>query len=184
MGVASIEYLDVQRDPSMMAKSTKKLRNELRFELSDPWGELGHIVDEKRPVGEVQNHSGASLIHGYHGMPVALNPLSVPQGSDEGISKTDTHVFHRVMGIDFQVSRRPDREIEQTMVGKKGQHVLQKRDPGPNIGVAPTINGEIQLDVGFLCLALHTPCTLYSTHSLIRSEYLIIRFHPRKFPLP
>ena len=66
----------------------------------------------------------------------------------------DTHVFHRVVRVHIQIARGVDLEINQSVPGNLGQHVLKKRQTSGQPRLARTIQIQGQLDTGFLSVAL------------------------------
>jgi hypothetical protein len=69
-----------------------------------------------------------------------------------------------MVGVYFQISLRLDREVKEAVMRKKRQHVVEKRDPGVQIGVAGSIESDIDRDFGFLGCSFHSACS-FGRHS-------------------
>lgn len=66
----------------------------------------------------------------------------------EGLAQDDPGVLDSVVVIDLDVALRIDDEIESPVFREKGQHVVEKRDPGGDRRGAGPVNDEPEADVG------------------------------------
>ena len=57
-----------------------------------------------------------------------------------------------MMGVDFQIPLAGHGQIHHRMLGKKDQHMVEKRDTRLDPGFAGAINIELQRDSSFLRL--------------------------------
>ena len=71
-----------------------------------------------------------------------------------GLSERDADVFGGVMMVDMEVADRLDRDVDARMAGEQIEHVVEKADPGGDIGHACAVEVHAHLDIGLLGLAL------------------------------
>jgi hypothetical protein len=53
------------------------------------------------------------------------------------------------MGIDFQVALATQSQVHGGMFGEKGEHVIEERYPGPDLGLAGAVKVESQHNACF-----------------------------------
>jgi hypothetical protein len=115
VAVVPIRDIDMHGDSSVQGESPKKLVNELGLELPYPLAQLGHIVNQVRPIGQVNCHRRQGLIHGNQLLSVAPNRLPLAQSLGESLSQADTYVFHRMVLIHPKITLGLQFQIEATM---------------------------------------------------------------------
>src|SRR4051795_7483346 len=64
------------------------------------------------------------LVHGDGGVAVAGDALLVPERLGEGLAEGDGDVLHRVVCVDVQVAVGADGEVDASVLGQGGQHVV------------------------------------------------------------
>src|ERR1700743_2436253 len=70
------------------------------------------------------------------------------------LAERDTDIFCGVMVIDMKVAIRLHRDVDARMPGQQIQHMVEKADPGGNLGYACPIEVDGHLDIGLFGLAL------------------------------
>jgi hypothetical protein len=71
-----------------------------------------------------------------------------------------------MMGVHLQVSLTTQRQIHDGMFGEKGEHVIEKRYAGPDLGLAGAIQVESQRNTRFAGNAVNSCPTRF--HPLIK----------------
>jgi hypothetical protein len=105
----------MQGDSSVQGESPKELLNELGLELPYPFAQLGHVVNQVWPIGQINCHRRQGLIHGNQLLAVSPNRLSLAQSLGESLSQTNTYVFHRMVLIHPKITLGLQFQIETTM---------------------------------------------------------------------
>ena len=59
-----------------------------------------------------------------------------------------------MVGIDFDVAIGLDAEINQAVFAQQGEHVVEKRNAGGNVGSSSAIELDGDTDAGFRCFAV------------------------------
>ena len=74
-----IFHVDMQIHAALNGKCPEKLLGHGSVEACPGPHHLGQMIDQKRPVGQVDSHLGQRIVHGGHGKSVALNTGSIVQ---------------------------------------------------------------------------------------------------------
>jgi hypothetical protein len=105
-------------------------------------------------------------ITGYHGDAEDLVAASAC-GLKDRLSQNDAQVFHGVVIVHFDIPFGFDVKVKKTVTGKKGQHMVEKGDPGVDGRFAAAVKFQTDSDIGFtggtadLCITAHRGCLLY-----------------------
>ena len=70
----------------------------------------------------------------------------------EGLSETDTDIFDGMMIIDFDIALGRYCQVEKTVHGKEGKHVIEERDTGIDRRLAFSVQVENQMYIRLPCL--------------------------------
>ena len=87
------------------------------------------------------------------------NSLLFSQSLLESQAKAYSDIFNRVVRINLKIPFAHDLQIENPMLGKKGQHMVQKRYSG--LDCAVTMAVDIQLDLDIRLLSSFAQCLLF-----------------------
>ena len=72
-------------------------------------------------------------------MPVPADAGLVTRRLADGLSQTNTDVFHGMMLIDLQVALRLYREVDDGVTREQLQHVVEKAHTGGNLRCSVTV---------------------------------------------
>ena len=86
-------------------------------------------------------------------------------------------ILNGMMGIHLNVADGFDVQVKQTMLGKKREHVIEKRNSGVNVGNARAVNVERQLDGGFRSFPVASG-SAWGWHGNFESERRMAIFSP------
>ncbi len=82
-------------------------------------------------------------------MSVAGQSLFVAPSLGQGLTKRDTDIFHRMMGIDMKIALGVDIQINQTMTGDLIKHVIKEGNTGGKFALTSTVkiqtHGDLRL---------------------------------------
>ena len=96
---------------------------------------------------------GKGLIHRRKGIRHADDAFTVAECLVEGLPEGEGNILHRVMHINVQVALRLYGQIEQTVDGEMGQHMIEKADPCRYFVLAGPIQIKIDSDLRLICLS-------------------------------
>ena len=104
-------------------------------------------------AGQVNGSEDQAFVHGQHGVAIAADALLVTQSLAEGLTQSNTDVLHGVMVIHPGVALARKRQVKLAVLGKEGQHVIQKAAAGVDFTFAGAVDGQGQVDIGFRSFA-------------------------------
>ena len=151
--VATVVQLDVEINQGIGGNRLPEVIHELRIEFADLLCGKFQIADVPGSAGEMGRDGDEGFLHGEREAAVTDNPLLVTPSLGEGLPETDTDVFDSVVLIDLQVSFGSDVEVDETVTGEEGEHVVEKADAGIDPGGTGTVQIETEFDLGFGGLA-------------------------------
>jgi hypothetical protein len=99
VAVVPIRDIDMHGSSSVQGECPKELLNELGLELPYPFAQLGHVVNQIRPIGQINSYRRQGLIHRNQLLTVSPNRLSLAQSLGESLTQANTYVFHRMVLI-------------------------------------------------------------------------------------
>ncbi len=70
------------------------------------------------------------------------------------MTEGERNIFDRMMVINLQIAFANNAEIEESMPGKQIEHVIKKRQPSTDAGLAATIEVELHTHIGLFGLTL------------------------------
>ena len=76
----------------------------------------------------------------------AHNAAAVATGFAKRLSQNPTDIFHSVMTVDFEIAFGTDFQIKMPVPRQLGEHVIEKRNTGPDLIFARTIKIEAYPD--------------------------------------
>jgi len=175
--VLTIHDLDVQGHSARAGKGRKEFPDEREVERLDPARPELRIVDQAGAAGDVEVHRGEALVHGDRGGAVAVDPLLGAKRLREGLAQADPDVLHQVVIVDVRVAAARDRQVEESVPGRQGQHVVQEGDRRVDPPRARPVEIQEDPDVRLRRLPLDPglPCHLFSPR-MQRADDL--RFNP------
>lgn len=136
-----------------------------------------HVHVQARTPGEVDDHARERFVQRHIGMAIAANALLVADGASEGLAKGNADIFHRVVVIDVQIALAMNVQVDQPVPGDLVQHVLEKGDANIEVGLAGTVQVDLDFDLRLQRVALDACLALRhgSSPVIYRSRASIIR---------
>ena len=74
-------------------------------------------------------------------------PALGAKGLADGLAERDAHVLDRVVGVDVQIARRRQREIEAAVPREQLEHVVEEPDAGAHVIPAAAVDLQAKPDV-------------------------------------
>jgi hypothetical protein len=153
MHVLAADDVDVQVACEIVGQRLKELLEKPNIQGVDIARRRCDFVHHIRAPGEIENDAGQGLVHRQDKEAVPADAFLVAQGILDRGTQNDAEVFHRVMGVDFQVAFGLYREVKEAVLGEQRQHMIHKRNAGINTGFAFTVDDESEIDRGLASLA-------------------------------
>jgi hypothetical protein len=102
-----------------------------------------------RPITDINRNLGQGLVHGDRGKPVPPDSFLCGQTFFQRLAQNDSDIFDRVMEIHIQITLGFKGKIKKTMFCGKFQHVVEKGNPGFNVGLSFAVKIDPQIDLRF-----------------------------------
>ena len=149
----AIFEVDVQIAASVVGKSLEKLFNQTDAEVAHHGIFVINMVDESLAIGEIDRDPCERFIHGKKEKSIAADPAFFAECFFECLPKNDAGVFDRVVIINFDIARRFQLQIEESVAGKEREHVIEKGDAGFDFSDASAIDVQLHLDLSLFGIA-------------------------------
>ena len=88
-------------------------------------------------------------------MAVTGQTTFIAQNFSHSLTDHDTHILHRVMGVDLQIPFGIDSEIDQSVPGYLLEHVIKKRHTCVDLLDTQTIKIQLNGDLSFFGVSAH-----------------------------
>jgi hypothetical protein len=76
------------------------------------------------------------------------NPTPLTQRAIQRLAQADADILGSMMLIDMQIANCLNLNIEEAMLGKQRQHMIQKTNPSCCLGSTRTINRQAKGNIG------------------------------------
>jgi hypothetical protein len=86
---------------------------------------------------------------------VTADAGTITQGTIDRLTERDADVFGRMMIVNVQVPRRRDLQVDQRVLGKQVQHVVEEADTTTSFTGTLSIQLDGQVNLGFAGLAVN-----------------------------
>jgi len=93
---------NVNRSTQALPQRLEEVWYELRGEFADPLPRKLAFEDGIGTPSKIDPHASLSLVH-WQQESVTLNAAFLPQRVPKSLSKSEAHVLHRVMFVDFEI---------------------------------------------------------------------------------
>jgi hypothetical protein len=137
----------------------EKFLEKLDVEISDQADGGICIVNQYSSITQVQSNRNEGLVHGQNKESVPLDTGLVTQSIPEGLAQTNPHVFDQMMIVYLDISFGFDGQIEKSMLGEEGKHMIEKGYSCRNFPLARSIQTKINLDLGFFRVSFDYGCS-------------------------
>ncbi len=125
--VVTIGEIDMHIGAGMIAKCSKEFLDQFQFKVTNLGFRQRHVVDQVRPAGKIQHNRCQGFMHRHGATTITANPGLIAQCLFERFTEADAEILNSVMSIDLKVPFGTDLQVEKTMPGNLGQHVIKKR---------------------------------------------------------
>lgn len=88
-------------------------------------------------------------------MTVAADALLVTDRLREGLTKRNSNIFHRVVGVNFKIANCLDAQVDEPMARDLIKHVVEKGNAGVERFLTGTVEPDLHRDLGLCRLACH-----------------------------
>ncbi len=126
----------MQRRPRRLGKGGEPFLEKLCIEIPQLRAGEIHLPHQIGTARQINGDAGQRFIHRDIGMTIALNPLAIAQGLDQGFTNHIAGIFGRVVVINVQIPLGPQRQVNQTVLGQLLQHMIQEPNTGCDV-IAP-----------------------------------------------
>lgn len=162
MVIFSVEQTGMEVHARMNSRGLEEVADEIGSESTDTRCVPLGLEDTVRPAAQIDDDKGQTFVHRYVAVGCAHNARAFTQTLTDGLSQADTHILHRVVLIDVQVTPGLECEVEETMMGEEYQHMVEKADAGIDIRLSRAIEFEREADIGLICGAVD--CNAHGIH--------------------
>src|SRR3990172_3405387 len=128
--------------------------DELGGQRADTLATKRKIDHRVRAAADIDGHARQRLIHGHAGVAETTDAGAIAERGVDGGTEHERHVLGGVVFVHLEVAGRGNRQVEQGMVGERGQQVVEEADARRDLGPALTVELEVHRDVG---LPRHAP---------------------------
>ena len=111
------------------------------------WHEVG-------PAGQVDGCLGEGVVERDQRVAEPADAGLVAQRLAQGLTEGERGVLDRVVSVDLEVALGPYGQVEQAVLADLLQHVVEERHAGVDVGVALTVEVDLDEDVRLLGLTL------------------------------
>jgi len=131
-----------------IAKRPAKLLHEDEIEIADEHDRRGHVVHETGAAAQIDDHASQRFVHRQEKEAVAADAGLGAERLLERLAEHEPDILDRVVIIDGDIAFRGNLQIEQAMLRKQREHVIEKRDARIDLGRATAVHRQRQPDVG------------------------------------
>src|SRR5271154_5255864 len=139
MAIDAIERLDVQRESRIAGEGLEELAHQRGVESADPLGRELRPEDEERPARHVECDARQGFIHRQQAVCIAGQAALVAERFGQRLAQGDADVLNRMMVVDVAIALGPDGEVDEGMTRQLVEHMIEKTDPGRDVGDARPI---------------------------------------------
>ena len=126
--VTASHQVDMQIATQRFGKRAPEMFRQLNREISDPLPSRLHLVDQIETSREINDRARKGLVHGNYCGPIASYTGFIAQSLRKRLTQANSDVFDRMMVVDVKVAFTTNLQIEQSVAGKKFEHVIKKRN--------------------------------------------------------
>ena len=132
----------VERRPGGPRERLQRVLDELGRELADPGIAERQVDDRVGPAADVDDGRGDGLVHRHGRVAEAADARPVAERLGERRAQDERDVLDRVVLVDLEVAAGRHVEVEQAVVGERGEQVVVEADAGRDRAPAPTRPGR------------------------------------------
>src|SRR4029077_13196325 len=151
--VLAVQVFDVEGHSRRLGKGLEPLLEQLGVHLAQLRPGKHDLPDQIGAVRGVEADPGQGLVHRDHRMPIARDAGAIAEGAGDRFADDVTGVLGGVMKVDVQIAHRMQRNVDQAVLGKLLQHVVEKPDAGRHLGSTAAVEFDPTADLGLLGVA-------------------------------
>jgi hypothetical protein len=98
------------------------------------------------------------------------NALETVQRLGHGLAQYDADILDRMVKINMQIALGLDAQVKAAVPGKGIEHMVEKPDPGRDLGLASAIQINRDLDLGLLGFAKDLRGSVLCHHNILNQS--------------
>src|SRR5690606_41336138 len=108
MGILAAQVVDVYGHLRMVDEALEEFTRQIDIEGADHRTRKGNMELQAGTAGEIDHHARQGFIQRHISMAITAYALALADGLESGLAQRDAYVFHRMVGIDMQVTLGAD----------------------------------------------------------------------------
>ena len=104
------------------------------------------LVVQVGTAGQVEGHVDERLVQRERDRREPAHAGLVAQRLPQALAQGDADVLDGVVGVDVEVARGRQVQVEPAVAAELGQHVVEERQAGGDVGLARAVEVETDLD--------------------------------------
>src|SRR5688572_14841775 len=147
--VLATQVVDVHRHEGVVGEALEEFMRQLAVESTDHAALEGHVHDEARAAGKIDDHAGQGFVQRYIGMAIAADALLVAHRLVHSLAQRDADILHRMVPVDMQVPLGLDIQVDEAMPGDLVQHMVEETYARGELRLAGAVQVDPDGDLGF-----------------------------------
>ena len=154
MGIHPVQLAQVQVHPGFPREGLEEFFHQLRVKCPDLFRWNLRLQAQAAAAGQVHCAEDERFVHGQDAAAVAADAALVAQRLAQRLAQDDADVLDAVVVVDLGVAGASQGQIKAAVLGKEGQHMVQKADAGLHLACAGAVQAEAKRDGGLRCRAV------------------------------
>jgi hypothetical protein len=147
--VAAVLNTGMQIHATVVGDTLKEMEEQVGTERTHPGRNKLGIEDAVGTPAEIDGHKPQGLVHWHIAMGGTHDATPVAECFVDGLPEADTDILGGVMIIDVQIAVGGDGDVELSVFGHQGQHMVQKADTGLGMTLPGTVDIDAQRNTCF-----------------------------------
>src|SRR4051794_33134036 len=149
----------MQSHAGIDGKRVEPFANKFSVELPNLVARKLHLEHQHRASRNVDHDAGQRLVHRHVDGGVAGDARHRAKRLLYRLAERDADILSGVVVIDVEVAHGLDADVDPRMPRQQVQHMVEKADPGRDLGHAGAVKVYRNLDIGLFGLALDRGAT-------------------------
>ena len=134
-GLRPVDHPHVQADPGREGQRLEDVPGQRGVVAADHRSHAVRlVVHHVGPPGQVHGGLHQRLVQRHQRVTEPVDAALVAERLLERLAERDRRVLHGVVGVDLGVALGPHGQVEAAVLAQLGQHVVEERDPGADLG--------------------------------------------------
>src|SRR5260370_25512688 len=155
-----------------LREAAEEILHQLRLQIADAMRTELPPADAMRASAEVDGRGSQSFIHGHQEIAGPEDAAFRAQGFYDRLAERYAEVLDRVVLVDVKVAFGHDLQVHGSMTRDQVQHVVEKTNARRDIGAAPPIQIQANLDIRLLRRTMNTGASHFQYFS---SSFVLCR---------